>query len=62
MRAKLNDVVVIEWDDALPEKAVVVRGEQDKTEYELFFPERRRNRTQWIGSCQIKYIVGHVKV
>ena len=63
MRAKLNDVVLVEWSDTIPmEKAVIVSGEKEKTEYEVFFPERKRDRIQWIGSDQIKKVVGHLVV
>lgn len=62
MRAKLNDVVVVEWDDALPEKAVVVGGDVRRTMYEVFFPERKRNRVMRIRSKQIVFISGQIKV
>ena len=62
MRAKLNDVVLVEWTDAEVEKAVIVSGEKGKTEYEVFFPERKRDRIQWIGSDQIKEILGHLDI
>jgi len=62
MRAKLNSVVVVEWDDALPEKAVVIRGTTEKLEYEVFFPERKRGRTGWVGTEQIIFIKGQIKV
>lgn len=58
MRAKLNDVVLVEWTDAEVEKAVIVRGEKGKTEYEVFFPQRKRDRIAWIGSDQVKKVVG----
>jgi len=64
MRAKLNDVVLVEWfwTDAEVEKAVIVSGEKGRTEYEAFFPQRKRDRIQWIGSDQIKEILGHLDI
>jgi hypothetical protein len=54
----LNDVVLVEWDDSPAEKAVIVSGVKEKTEYEVFFPERKRDRIGWIGSDQIKKVIG----
>ena len=61
MRAKLNDVVLVHWSDAPPERAVIISGVASKTEYKVFFYDRKRERVGWVGSDQIKRILGTFK-